>query len=200
LEDYFSVRPENKERLKKLIKDKRIFLVKWYTLPDMFIVNPEALIRNLLIGENVGKEFGGCMNVGYTATSYGQISQLPQIYQNFGIDTVFFYRGLNKYVVPPCFRWKGPDGSELLGIRGFDIVTRTNWFFFVHQPLVLNKTPRDLTYFFDPKQLPVHLADELSYELDFQVLKEDINFKSDETSLKKALDLILQQLKNHNIG
>jgi len=200
LEDYLSVRPENKERIKKLIKEKRIFLVNWYTLPDMFIVNPEALIRNLLIGQNIGKEFGGGMKTGYTATSYGQISQLPQIYRNFGIDSVFFYRGLNKHVVPPCFLWKGLDDSQLFGIRGFDIVTRTNWFFFVHQPLVLNKLPRDLSYAFEPRHLPVHLADEESYELDFQVLKEDIKFANDNKSLKNALNLILQQLEKQNIG
>ncbi len=164
LEDYLSIRPENKERIKKLIKEKRIFLVNWYTLPDMFTVAPESILRNILIGQEMGNQFGGCMKTGYTATSYGQVAQLPQIYNKFGIDSIYFYRGLNKYVVPPCFLWEAPEGSKLLGIRGFDVATRTNWFFYVHQPLVLNKEPIDTSYQFQKENLPVHLADEYSYE------------------------------------
>lgn len=192
LEDYLSIRPENEERIKKLIKEKRISLVNWYTLPDMFTVAPEALVRNILIGQKIGHEFGGCMETGYTATSYGQIAQLPQIYRDFGIESIYFYRGLNKHVVPPCFLWESPDGSRILAIRGFDYVTRTNWFFYVHQPLVLGKDPIDMTYKFNSQELPVHFADEYSYEQDFQILKEDIDFNHDKEALKKVLNGIFK--------
>ena len=50
LEDYFTIRPENRDRVKKLIADKRLFIVNWYTLPETNTVAPEALIRNLLLG------------------------------------------------------------------------------------------------------------------------------------------------------
>lgn len=200
LEDYLSIRPENKERIKKLIKEKRIFLVNWYTLPDMFTVAPESILRNILIGQEMGNQFGGCMKTGYTATSYGQVAQLPQIYNKFGIDSIYFYRGLNKYVVPPCFLWEAPEGSKLLGIRGFDVATRTNWFFYVHQPLVLNKEPIDTSYQFQKENLPVHLADEYSYEQGFQMLKENYNFNHDKKALKQAFNNIYEYTNWQNIG
>ena len=68
LEDYLTVRPDHQERLKKLVEAKKIQLVSWYTLPEMFTVAPEALIRNLLIGSKMAIEFGGAIKTGYTAT------------------------------------------------------------------------------------------------------------------------------------
>ena len=46
LEDYFTVRPEMKEKVKSLIERKKLFVVSWYTLPETYTVAPEALIRN----------------------------------------------------------------------------------------------------------------------------------------------------------
>ena len=99
------------------------------------------------------------MKSGYTATSYGQPSQLPQLYNGFGITDAIFYRGTNKHVLTPLFTWRGADGSVLDTLRTFDEVTRTNWFFYVHGPAVLGKGEKDLTYTYDKAQLPVHMAD-----------------------------------------
>ena len=79
IEDYLTIRPENKQRIIDLIKAGRIKIVNWYTLPEINTVAPEALIRNLLLGHQMADEFGGGMKSGYTATSYGQPSQLPQL-------------------------------------------------------------------------------------------------------------------------
>ena len=99
LEDYLEIHPENRDRVKKLVQDGRITLVNWYTLPDTFTVAAEAMLRNLKLGQKMADEFGGAMNSGYTATSYGQTSQLPQIYQGFNITNAIFYRGTNKYLL-----------------------------------------------------------------------------------------------------
>jgi len=72
LEDYLSVHPEMEQRLARLIQKGRILLVPWYTLPDMFIVMPECIIRNLLMGRRIIEPHGKAMKSGYTATSYGQ--------------------------------------------------------------------------------------------------------------------------------
>ena len=85
LEDYFTIRPENRDRVKKLIENKRLTIVNWYTLPETNTVAPEALIRNLLLGHRMAAGYGGGMKSGYTATSYGQPSQLPQLYRGFGL-------------------------------------------------------------------------------------------------------------------
>jgi len=120
LEDYLEIRPENRERLKKHIQSGRLLIGPWYVLPDEFLVSGESLVRNLLRGHKVARQFGPVMKVGYTPCSWGQVSQLPQIYAGFGIDTVFFYRGINRVVAPKSeFVWEGADGTRALASRGF---------------------------------------------------------------------------------
>lgn len=200
LEDYFTIRPENRERVKKLIEAGRLSLVGWYTLPETNTVAPESMIRNLLLGRQMAKEYGGCMHSGYTATSYGQPSQLPQLYRGFGLENAIFYRGTNKHILTPLFDWVAPDGSTISTLRTFDEVTRTNWFFYVHGPAVLGKGLKDLTYTYDPKHLPVHMADMGSYEKAFTVLQEDFDYIHDEKVQKAALDHLLDQAEPYKIG
>lgn len=200
LEDYLTIRPENKERIQQLIASGKMSIVNWYTLPETFTVAPESLIRNLLLGTGMAKAFGGGMDSGYTATSYGQTSQLPQIYKGFGINTAIFYRGTNKHVLPPFFKWEGLDGSQLYTLKTFDEVTRTNWFFYVHQPLVLGKPCRDLTYTYDRNHCPVHMCDEGLYERGFVLLKEELQFNQDPEALEKAMDAILNQARPYAVG
>ena len=200
LDDYLDARPENRERLEKHIRDGRISLVNWFTLPDTYTVAPEALIRNLLVGKRKADVFGGSMRAGYTATSYGQTSQLPQIYRGFGIESALFYRGTNKHKTPPICHWQGRDGSRLYLIRCFDEVTRTNWFFYVHQPVVLGKGARDLSYTYSKKDLPVRMADEIMYMSDFQVTHEENAFDDTPETLKKGEALLREQAYKQAIG
>ncbi len=200
IEDYLTIRPENKDRIKALIEAKRMFIVNWYTLPETNTVAPESLVRNLLMGHKMAKEYGGGIKSGYTATSYGQPSQLPQLYRNFGITNAIFYRGTNKHVLTPLFTWQSPDGSEIDTLRTFDEVTRTNWFFYVHGPAVLGKGEKDLSYTYNRSQLPVHMADMGSYEKAFKLLHEDFDYIHDEAVHKKALDNLLKQASPYAIG
>lgn len=200
IEDYLSIRPENKQRIIDLVKAGRMFIVNWYTLPETNTVAPESLVRNLLLGHKTAKEYGGGMKSGYTATSYGQPSQLPQLYNGFGITDAIFYRGTNKHVLTPLFIWEGADGSKLDTLRTFDEVTRTNWFFYVHGPVVLGKGEKDLSYTYDKSQLPVHMADMKSYEKAFTLLHEDFDYIHDEKVQKKALDNLLKQAEPYAIG
>ena len=200
IEDYLTIRPENKERIVNLIKAGRMQIVNWYTLPETNTVAPEALIRNLLLGHQMAAELGGGMKSGYTATSYGQPSQLPQLYNGFGIDTAIFYRGTNKHILTPLFNWEGADGSKLDTLRTFDEVTRTNWFFYVHGPAVLGKGLKDLTYTYDIGQKPVHMADKYSYEKAFTILNEDFDYIHDPAVHKRSLDWLLAQAEPYKIG
>lgn len=200
IEDYLTVRPEMRKRVENLIKAGKMIIVNWYTLPEINTVAPESLIRNLLWGHKMAKELGGGMKSGYTATSYGQPSQLPQLYKGFKINNAIFYRGTNKHILTPLFEWIAPDGSKILTLRTFDEVTRTNWFFYVHGQAVLGKGLKDLTYTYDPKQIPVHMADMKSYEKAFTLLHEDFDYIHDEKVQKKALDDLLKQATPYMIG
>ncbi|MBU4321541.1 hypothetical protein L6304_01405, partial [bacterium] len=114
LEDYLEIRPENKERLKKWIEEGRINIGPWYIQPDEFLVSGESLIRNLMLGHKIGKEFGNVMEHGYLPDSFGHISQMPQILQGFDIDTAFIMRGVGDEVDQTEFYWEAPDGSRVL--------------------------------------------------------------------------------------
>lgn len=117
LEDYLEFRPENRKRLERLISDGRLVVGPWYTLPEENSVLGECLVRNLLMGKRVGDSFGKTCQVGYTPTSYGQISQIAQIYAGFGIDGMIFYRGIYPDECTNEYFLEAPDGSRILGIR-----------------------------------------------------------------------------------
>ena len=120
LEDYVEVRPENETRLCALIAAGRLETGPSYVLPDEFLVGGEALVRNLLIGRQVCERFGATpAPVGYMPDSFGHPMQLPQILAGFGIKTFIFSRGMGDQLddVGLIFRWRAPDGSEVLAFH-----------------------------------------------------------------------------------
>jgi mannosylglycerate hydrolase len=119
LEDYLEIRPENRSRLENLIKQNRLHIGPWYVLADEFLVSGESLIRNLLIGHQIGRKFGDIMSVGYTPDTFGHIAQLPQLLRGFNIESSFFWRGFDDKgkSLPTEFRWRAPDGSEVLSVH-----------------------------------------------------------------------------------
>ena len=116
LEDYFEVRPENKERIRSLISRGRLSVGPFYVLPDMFLVSAESIVRNLLLGIMVAEEYGGAHRVGYQPDCFGQIAQTPQIMKGFGFDGFVFWRGLGDEVdtLPTAFLWESPSGDRIL--------------------------------------------------------------------------------------
>ncbi|GAG43391.1 unnamed protein product, partial [marine sediment metagenome] len=61
LEDYLEVRPEMEEEIKKYVKQGRLSIGPMYVLPDEFLISGESLIRNLMIGHQIGRRFGRVM-------------------------------------------------------------------------------------------------------------------------------------------
>jgi alpha-mannosidase len=120
LEDYLDARPENEGRLRALIAAGRIEVGPSYVLPDEFLVGAEPLVRNLLHGRAVCERFGATASpVGYMPDSFGHPLQLPQILAGFGIGTFIFTRGLGDQLddAGVVFRWRAPDGSEVLAFQ-----------------------------------------------------------------------------------
>jgi len=114
LEDYLEIKPENEERLKKHIREGRIQIGPWYVQPDEFLISGESLIRNLLVGEKIAKEFGKKMSVGYLPDTFGHIQELPAILNGFGIGSFVFMRGAGDEVKNTEFKWRCRDGSEVI--------------------------------------------------------------------------------------
>jgi alpha-mannosidase len=120
LEDYLEVRPENEGRLRALLAAGRIEVGPSYQLPDEFLVGAEPLVRNLLLGRAVCERFGAEPSpVGYLPDSFGHPLQLPQILAGFGIRSFMFSRGLGDEFdeLGVIFRWRAPDGSEVLAFQ-----------------------------------------------------------------------------------
>lgn len=116
LEDYFAVKPENKERVAKLVQEGRLIIGPWYTQTDELVVGGESIVRNLLYGIKDSEQFGDYMRIGYLPDSFGQSAQMPMILNGFDITYSIFWRGTSERhgTDKTEFYWKTEDGSKVL--------------------------------------------------------------------------------------
>lgn len=129
IEDYLQVRPSQRERLERYIKEGRIQIGPWYVLQDEFLTSSEANIRNLLTGHKDAEQYGVISKTGYFPDSFGNMGQAPQILEQADIHNAVFGRGVkptgfnnmvgeaDTYESPYSeMYWEAPDGSQVLGI------------------------------------------------------------------------------------
>ncbi len=156
LEDYLEVRPEHAEALRALVTAQRLWVGPWYSAPDFSCIFGEAIVRNLLLGHAQARAFGHVMKVGYTPFGFGQCSQLPQIYAGFGMDFIWFYRGVtDREVTGNCFHWQGADGTQALCTRA----PRYNYYFAVMRQVIKGHGLLDRDYDYASAQVPIHFCD-----------------------------------------
>lgn len=120
LDDYLAVKPEMRGTLAALVAEGRLRIGPWYVLADEFLVSPEALTRNLLLGRATCAPFGGAMPVAYTPDSFGHIAQLPLLIDGFGLKGVIFERGVGDEGerLGSEFMWRSADGgSEVFAVH-----------------------------------------------------------------------------------
>ncbi|BEE13314.1 mannosylglycerate hydrolase [Aeromonas veronii] len=115
LEDYFAIQPENKARVKALVEAGKLIIGPWYTQTDTMQVSGESILRNLLYGMRDCLSLGEPMKIGYLPDSFGMSSQLPHIFNGFGIDRAMFWRGCSERhgTDKTEFLWQSNDGSEV---------------------------------------------------------------------------------------
>lgn len=112
LDDYIKWRPQDKERISKLVNDGRLVIGPWYTQTDQLVISGESIVRNMYYGMKRCESFGKYMNVGYVPDSFGQSGNMPQIYRQFGIEDTLFWRGVSDDMVKHTdYNWRGDDGS-----------------------------------------------------------------------------------------
>jgi alpha-mannosidase len=112
LEDYLEMRPEQESRLRAAIQSGRILIGPWYVMPDEFLVSAESLVRNLLRGHSISRQFGSPMPVGYLPDLFGHVGQMPQIWRQVGLDNTILWRGFDGPYAE--YWWQAPDGSRVL--------------------------------------------------------------------------------------
>lgn len=129
IEDYFEELEKQgrgitiyKEKLKKYVREGRLFVGPYYLQPDWQLVSDEALVRNMLIGDKISKELGRTMKVGWLLDNFGQISQTAQIHKGFGMKGLYVWRGveMDPENVQSEFIWESPDGTKILSVYLLD--------------------------------------------------------------------------------
>jgi mannosylglycerate hydrolase len=196
LEDILEINPQLEGRLKQLVSDGRILIGPWYTLPDMTPARPEALIRNLLMGDKVCARFGRKMMAGYSIFSFGQIAQLPQLYAGFCIDSLICYKGAPKHVHKhPEFIWKAPNGDKVLcSILGKH--SRMNFYVSFTVPVILGGDifSDDWQAVYTNHRRLVHCVNRNLCHLNAKEMEPDIRIR--EELIKGAVDEILDTVKS----
>ena len=135
IEDYLEVCPENREALRAFAAEGRLHTGPMYCLADVYCTGAESLIRNLLLGTDWAREFGGLMEVVHMPDTFGITPNLPAICAGFGMRVFTFMRGhpgevpdlvsMNAiaggtFPIPAAtrmFLWRTPDGQEVRVFR-----------------------------------------------------------------------------------
>lgn len=178
IEDYLEVMPQDEARVRKYIAEGRIAVGSWYTLPDLYPLDGECLVRNLLKGTRMAKSYGGCLTVGYNSFGWGQTAQFPQLYAGFGMNFVICAKKVSQQRAPQSeFLWEGPDGTTILTSR-LGQHARANFYFnaFLYSKYGFNCTSDAFRY--DPacSGAAVHNADASKRDEDFFMRKPRTNF------------------------
>ena len=116
IDDFLMFSPKWKEKLKKVVREKKLYVGPFYTAVDDTAAAGESISRNLEMGRHIAKEIGHSMEVGYLPDTFGHNNQIPQILKMNGLSNFSFYRGLDPELVDDklFFIYKAPDGSEVL--------------------------------------------------------------------------------------
>jgi len=99
------------QRLMAHAQAGRLVLGPWYVASDEFLVSGESLVRNLALGLQQSRGWGGAQAVGYLPDTFGHTAQMPQILRQFGIAHAVVWRGAD--APQDLFDWYAPDGSAV---------------------------------------------------------------------------------------
>ncbi len=206
IEDYLEICPEQRDRMIRHLQKGRIGIGPWYTLPDLYPLDGESLLRNLNEGIRICKKYGGHLNVGYNSFGWGQTAQFPQIYADYGFDTIICAKKVSEERAPYAeFMWESPDGTRVLTSR-LGQFARANFFFhaYINSRYGLKFLSEEFRYSPEKAGFAMHRADAVSanqdYFLidpvkghDFSYLKQGLEetFEANSNTLCKQSQLLL---------
>ena len=116
LDIYLEARPGARKEIEELITNGKLTIGPFYTQFDEWLPSAESMVRNCLYGNRKCRKYGKIMRAGYLPDNFGHPLQMPQILNNFGIDSLLFMRGLPEIAGghPDEFMYTGIDGSRVL--------------------------------------------------------------------------------------
>jgi mannosylglycerate hydrolase len=167
IQDYLELLPEMRDLVEKHVKSGRLIIGPWFVPTEEFIVNGESLVRNLLLGDRIAASLGKATRIGYSPRCHGAPSQIPQIFQGLGIDTLIVHDG--PAVAKSEFVVQGPDGSSLLGVCIRD-VHRSSYYFYVYRMLRYGMETDEWRYDWERGAHPFRLATDGHPRAHYEVL------------------------------
>jgi alpha-mannosidase len=135
LEDYLELRPDNRNRLQKLVQQNCLSMGPWYVMPDEFLVGGESLIRNLARGIRESRLWGCDQFTGYLPDTFGHSADMPTIFQHCGLTSSVVWRGINPK--QSVFQWQSPSGAKVSTLHLTD-----GYFQMMLQDWTLNETEK----------------------------------------------------------
>lgn len=114
-------RPDLFRRIQRLVRAKRWHIAGgWYLQPDCNLPLGESFVRQILVGRRFfRKHFGVTPRLAYNFDAFGHHANLPQILKRSGYEAYVHFRPGSADLKLPAetYRWRGIDGSEVLGYR-----------------------------------------------------------------------------------
>lgn len=93
--NYLKIKPENKNRIIKLIKDKKLAIGPFYVSADTYLVNFVSMLKNLEIGLKYSNEFGQKDYLGYVCDVFGISNSIFEALKLEKIHSAVIWRGVN---------------------------------------------------------------------------------------------------------
>ncbi len=114
--------PATFKRISKHVADGRLHVVGgWYVQPDCNFASPETYRKHAEIAGKYFREKFGIKQIetGYNVDSFGHGAFLPDFYREAGMRNYCFMRPSphEKTLPSDIFRWRSPNGAELLTAR-----------------------------------------------------------------------------------
>jgi alpha-mannosidase len=114
IDDYLERRPERADEVVARVREGALSAGPWVAQMDEFLTSGESHIRNLEMGLARARELGRSLELGYMPDQFGHIGQMPQLLRNGGLTQAMVWRGVPEEIASTSFRWRSPDGSEVL--------------------------------------------------------------------------------------
>lgn len=114
IDDYLERRPDRAGELAARVREGRLSAGPWVAQMDEFLTSGESHIRNLEMGLERARDLGRPLEIGYMPDQFGHIGQMPQILRSGGLHRAMVWRGVPQEIDSTAFRWRSPDGSEVL--------------------------------------------------------------------------------------
>ncbi|MGQ9855979.1 MAG: glycoside hydrolase family 38 C-terminal domain-containing protein [Fervidobacterium sp.] len=113
IEDLLSTYPEFESKVRKAIEDQKLIIGPFYAQIDFRLSHESAILFNLELGKKDSETYSISNKIAWTVDNFGFVSSLPMVLRNYGIETIFLWRGVNMEEPSLEFIWKSKDGSQV---------------------------------------------------------------------------------------